>query len=498
MVIRMKQAILSLDQGTTSTRAIVFSLEGEIISSSQIEHKQIYPQHSWVEHDAEEIWQNTLRVCKRALEEASTQGYMPVTMGITNQRETIIAWDKTTGTPLHNAIVWQDKRTAGNCEELRKHHDHTIQCKTGLPTDPYFSASKMQWLIEHIPAIQEALDAENIAFGTIDSFLLFKLTGGEVHATDITNASRTMLFNIHKCAWDAELMHLFEIPHHTLPKVLASAANFGITAANLLPVQLPIEGIAGDQQAATIGQCCFAEGMIKSTYGTGCFAVLNTGKTPVTSENGLITTILYQINDEVYYGLEGSIFIAGAIVQWLRDQLGLIVSAQETEQLAASASDDDDVYFVPAFTGLGAPYWDAEAKAAISGMTLDTNKDHIVRAALDAVAYQTNDLIQAMEKDTGQKIDHLRVDGGMVANNWLLSRIADILGIEIIRPHIIETTALGAAYLAGLHHGLYDSLEEVAQKWRCDQTFTSKMDSETRADKQAGWQKATQKVQKNA
>jgi glycerol kinase len=484
----MAKQVLAIDQGTTSTRAIIFDEKGKRVATHQLEHRQIYPNHSWVEHDPAEIWQNTLETCHKVIELA---GSKPETIGITNQRETIVAWDKKSGETLHNAIVWQDKRTVEICQKLKQQHGKTITEKTGLPVDAYFSASKMQWLLENVDAVKAANENSTLALGTIDSFLLWKLTNGKTHATDITNASRTMLFNIHTCEWDKELLEIFGIPLDTLPEVHPNTADFGNSCIENIPVQ----AMVGDQQGASIGQACTAKGMLKSTYGTGCFAMLNTGTEPVTSQNGLLTTIAYQTTGgKVHYALEGSIFIAGAVVQWLRDRLELIHTAEETEALAKSANDDDGVYFVPAFAGLGAPYWNADVKAAISGMTLDTDKSVLVRATLDAVAFQTADLMQAMYADTGETIQSLRIDGGMLANHWLMQRLADILGISVECPEVIETTALGAAYLAGLQSGIYSSLEEVQQNWQPAHSFTANMSAEKRKAKLAGWQQAVQSL----
>lgn len=490
----MNPAILAIDQGTTSTRAMVFTPQGHVVATSQVEHAQHYPQPGWVEHDVEEIWQNTLQTCRNALEKATAEGFEAVTLGMTNQRETVVAWHKGTGKPLHRALVWQDKRTADFCAALRPTHQATVKAATGLPLDPYFSASKMRWLVDNVPAVKAALAEDQLAFGTIDSFLLWRLTGGTVHATDITNASRTLLFNIHTCGWDAGLLELFNIPGHTLPQVQPNAHLFGTTAPGLLPTPLPIEGMAGDQQAATIGQACFTPGMVKSTYGTGCFMLLNTGRTPVTSENGLLTTIAWQVAGKVTYALEGSIFIAGAGIKWLRDQLELVTTAPQTEDLARTAGDDDGVYFVPAFAGLGAPHWQANARAALVGMTLDTSKATLARAALDATVYQTCDLLGAMEKDSKTPIHALRIDGGMVANQWFNQRLADVLNVVVDVPTVTETTALGAAYLAGLQHGIYQGFDDIARHWQNARSLKPAMSSATRESKLKGWHKAVNMV----
>ena len=490
----MKQAILAIDQGTTSSRAMVFSLSGKPVALSQIEHQQIYPQNGWVEHNPDEIWQNTLHAVTDATWQAGDNGFVPVTGGITNQRETIIAWNKNSGDVLHNAIVWQDKRTAEICRTVEAEYGDVIRRKTGLLVDAYFSASKMHWLLEHVAAVAAAAKAGELAFGTMDSFLLWRLTNGKVHATDITNASRTMLFDIHTKDWDEQLLEIWGVSKDALPKVLPNTADFGATAAGLLPYDLPIQSMAGDQQAAAVGQGCFETGTLKCTYGTGCFAMLNTGDIAVPSPNGLLTTILYQHAGRTVYALEGSLLAAGAVVQWLRDKLGIIAHAGETEALAQMSKDADDVYFVPAFAGLSAPYWDSEARAAISGITLDVTKADIVRAALDGVVLQTNDLMQAMEAGTGQPAVSLRVDGGMVVNNWFLQRLADVLNIPVIRPKVTETTALGAAYLAGLQHGLYQSFDTISDNWQTDREVSPAMDSDARQAMLAGWKQAVASV----
>ena len=486
------QGILSLDQGTTSTRAIVFNKKGEILCSAQKEHKQIYPHSGFVEHDAEEIFINTLHVLESALKEAEKLSIEVLSLGITNQRETIVCFRKSSGKPLHNALVWQDVRTSTFCQKLHKTHGIEIQNKTGLPVNPYFSASKLKWLLENVKEVQTALDEDDLLCGTMECYLLYRLSNLQAHKSDITNACRTQLYNIHKRTWDNDLLELYNIPAHILPTVTANSEDFGMVDINTLP-PLPIQGMIGDQQAALFGQACFHEGNIKSTYGTGCFAMLNTGHKPKRSEQGLLTTIGYQLGDNVYYALEGSIFIAGAVIQWLRDRLQLIETALETEVLARSSEDKDDVYFVPAFTGLGAPYWESNAKASITGMTLSTTKADIVRAALEGVCFETNDLVKAFETDSHTKLNTLKVDGGMVANNFMLERMADILNINIERPSMIETTALGAAYMAGLKFGFYKNLKDIETNWQLDQNFTPSMDIHTQTKKKVGWQKAIQK-----
>lgn len=486
------QGILSLDQGTTSTRAIVFNKKGEILCSAQKEHKQIYPHSGFVEHDAEEIFTNTLHVLESALKEAEKLSIEVLSLGITNQRETIVCFRKSSGKPLHNALVWQDVRTSAFCQKLHKTHGIEIQNKTGLPVNPYFSASKLKWLLENVKEVQTALDEDDLLCGTMECYLLYRLSNLKAHKSDITNACRTQLYNIHKRTWDNDLLELYNIPAHILPTVTANSEDFGVVDINTLP-PLPIQGMIGDQQGALFGQACFHEGNIKSTYGTGCFAMLNTGHKPKRSEQGLLTTIGYQLSDNVYYALEGSIFIAGAVIQWLRDRLQLIETASQTEALARSSEDKDDVYFVPAFTGLGAPYWESNAKASITGMTLSTTKADIIRAALEGVCFETNDLIQAFETDSNTKLNTLKVDGGMVANNFMLERMADILNINIERPSMTETTALGAAYMAGLKCGFYKNLKDIETNWQLDQNFTPSMDIHRQTKKKVGWQEAIQK-----
>ncbi|XOV81055.1 MAG: glycerol kinase GlpK [Aestuariibacter sp.] len=482
--------ILSIDQGTTSSRAIVFSVAGDIIAVAQQEFKQHFPADGWVEHDPEEIWSTTVAVCKSAIAQAKEKGIEVVTVGITNQRETTVVWDKSTGKPLYNAIVWQDRRTADICQALSKEQSAAeLQQKTGLLLDAYFSATKIAWILDNVDGARQLANAGKLAFGTIDTFLIWRLTGGKVHATDVTNASRTNLFNIQTLQWDEHLLQLFNVPESLLPEVKQSADDFGTTTADLFDRPLPICGVAGDQQAATIGQCCFNPGDIKSTYGTGCFVLLNTGKTLHFSKNNLLTTIAYQINGEVHYALEGSIFIAGAAVQWLRDGIKVIASAQETEALATSLPYQHGVYLVPAFAGLGAPYWDPSARAACFGMTRDTSEAHLARAALEAVCFQTHDLLQAMASD-GVEPSLLTIDGGMVNNNWLCQFMADVLSVDIQRPTIMETTALGAAYLAGLQHGIYDSFENIAAQRSIDRTFKPAMDNVLRKELLQGWQRA--------
>jgi glycerol kinase len=486
--------LLAIDQGTTSTRAIVFDERGIARGSHQIEFRQIYPRDGWVEHDPEEIWRGTVETVRTALAAAGVRPAHLAAIGITNQRETVVLWDRASGAPVNNAIVWQDRRTAEACRALvEAGHEGTIRDKTGLVIDPYFSATKLAWLLDSVEGAREAAAAGKLAFGTIDSFLLWRLTGGAVHAMDATNAARTMLFDIHAQDWDEDLLDLFGVPHAVLPQVRDSAGAFGASDPELFGAAIPITGIAGDQHAALVGQACFAPGMVKSTYGTGAFMLVNTGGTARPSQNRLVTTVAYRFGGETRYALEGSIFIAGAAVQWLRDGLGLIASASETEALASSVREPHGVYMVPAFTGLGAPYWDAGARGAILGLTRDAGPAEIVRAALDAVCYQTRDLIEAMRAD-GSAPETLRVDGGMVVNDWLMQRLADILGLPVERPRETETTALGAAALAGLGAGVYRSLDEIAGGWALDRAFEPKLAAASRDALYGGWRDAVARV----
>lgn len=486
--------ILSIDQGTTSSRAIVFDHLGHAVGQAQKEFKQHFPHDGWVEHDAGEIWNDTLAMCRMALRNAGIEARQLAAIGITNQRETTVLWDRKSGDPVARAIVWQDRRTAKICAELKAAgHEDSVQRKTGLLLDPYFSATKLAWLLDNVPGARQRAEAGELAFGTIDSWLLWNLTRGQVHATDATNASRTMLFNIHQHCWDDALLSLFNIPAAVLPEVKDCAADFGRTSAELLGASVAVTGMAGDQQAALIGQACFTPGMVKSTYGTGCFMVMNTGQA-VTSKNRLLTTIGYRINGDTHFALEGSIFVAGAAIQWLRDGLNLIGHASETEALARRVGSAGGVYLVPAFTGLGAPWWDPHARGALFGLTRDTGIAEVVTAGLEAVCYQSRDLLDAMADDCQQRPTTLRVDGGMVVNNWLSQTLADVLGLCVDRPQVTETTALGAAYLAGLGMGEYDSLEAVAAQWRCEREFTPQLDETTRAQRYAGWRDAVAKV----
>ena len=490
----MQGHLVAIDQGTTSTRAIVFDAALSPRAIAQQEFPQIFPAPGLVEHDPEEIWATVVATVREAMARAGVTAKDVAAIGITNQRETTIVWDRATGRPIHNAIVWQDRRTADRCAELRGgHHEPVVAEKTGLVIDPYFSATKLAWLLDHVDGARAAAAAGRLAFGTVDTFLLWRLTGGRVHATDATNAARTMLFDIRSGEWDDALLELFRVPPSVLPAVRDSAADYGATDPALFGGPIRILGVAGDQQAATVGQGCFAPGMMKSTYGTGCFALLNTGDAPVISRNRLLTTIAYQLDGRRTYALEGAIFIAGAAVQWLRDGLGVIRDAGETGRLAERSDPDEDIYLVPAFVGLGAPWWDAEARGALYGLTRKSGPAEIARATLESVGYQTRDLLEAMRADWPAGPDTgtvLRVDGGMTASDWTLQFLADILAAPVDRPVVMETTALGAAYLAGLKAGLCPGLDGFAATWRRDRRFEPAMDAETRDRKWAGWRDA--------
>lgn len=488
----MADYILALDQGTTSSRAVVFDHGGRIVSSAQEEFPQLFPQPGWVEHDPRAIWESQLRVARQAV-----AGYGIAAIGITNQRETTVVWDRATGEPVYPAIVWQDRRTAGFCDELRAEgFDQTIAAKTGLVTDAYFSGTKLKWILDHVPNARARAQAGELAFGTIDSFLVWKLTGGRLHITDVSNASRTMLYDIHKKWWSNTILSRFDIPLAMLPQVVSSSSVYGETQAEFFGTPLRISGIAGDQQAATFGQACFEKGMVKNTYGTGCFMLLNTGSTPVTSHHHLLTTIGWRVEEQpTQYSLEGSIFIAGAGVQWLRDSMGLVKDAAETEAIAASIPDNGGVYLVPAFVGLGAPYWDQYARGTIIGLTRGSGRAQIVRATLEAIAYQTRDVLAAMRQDSGLDITTLRVDGGAARNDFLMQFQADILGVQVQRPMVTETTALGAAYLAGLAVGYWSSQAEIAAQWAVERTFEPSMNDRTRDDLYHGWQRAVERSQ---
>jgi glycerol kinase len=494
----MSQYILALDQGTTSSRSILFDYTGQIVSVAQQEFTQIYPQPGWVEHDPEEIFATQADTARHALLKAGASASQVAAIGITNQRETVVVWDRETGQPLHNAIVWQCRRTAPMCDQLRADGwVEPIQKKTGLVVDAYFSGTKVAWLLEQVPGLRERARRGEALFGTIDSFLIWRLSGGRLHVTDISNASRTMLFNIHSLTWDQDILDRLDIPRAMLPQVRPCSQVYGFTEASLFGQELPIAGSAGDQQAALFGQTCFSPGQCKNTYGTGCFLLLNTGKKAVSSERGLLTTIAWQLEQdkEVTYALEGSVFVAGAAVQWLRDGLGIIGHATETESLAGEVADSGGVYFVPAFVGLGAPYWDAYARGTIIGLTRGSDRRHLARATLEAICYQSCDVLEAMIADSGIVLEALRADGGAAANNLLMQLQADLQGVPVQRPAITETTALGAAYLAGLATGFWSGLEEIAAQWKVDSEFVPTMSSEKRDALYAGWKRAVKRSQ---
>jgi glycerol kinase len=488
--------VLAIDQGTTSSRAVLFDADYTIASIGQSEFEQFFPHSGWVEHDPEEIWSSTLECCHSTIAQSGIEPSQIKAIGITNQRETTIVWDKKTGKPIYNAIVWQDRRTADTCQQLKDlGHEAKISEKTGLLLDPYFSASKIAWILDNVPDAREKANADELLFGTVDSYLLWQLTKGKVHATDATNASRTMLYNIHQGCWDNDLLVLFNIPRVMLPEVRDSATDFGQTDNEIFGSPIPITSLIGDQQAALAGQACFEPGMVKSTYGTGCFVLLNTGKKAVASKNKLLTTIALQLNNKPTYALEGSIFIAGAAVQWLRDGLKIIDSSAQSEVLASSADDEQDVYLVPAFVGLGAPYWDADCRGALYGLTRNTGPAEISKAALEAVCYQTSDLLQAMANDWQDgNTSVIRVDGGMAASDWTMQRLSDILAMPIDRPPVLETTALGTAYLAGMQVGFYPAPEEFSKSWKKEKRFTSTMAEDLRKQKLSGWKDAVRRT----
>ena len=492
----MPDFILAIDQGTTSSRAIVFDAKLRPKASAQKEFKQYFPDSGWVEHDPEEIWKSVLATCKSAIAKAKTAPKNIRCLGITNQRETTVVWERKTGKAIHKAIVWQDRRTAEMCARLKARElERLFTAKTGLLLDPYFSGTKVSWILDHVNGARERAERGELCFGTIDSFLIWRLTGGRSHVTDATNASRTLLYNIHTGTWDDELLGILRVPLAMLPEVKDCAADFGDCEAKFFGTAIPIRGVAGDQQAASIGQACFEPGMMKSTYGTGCFALLNTGATAVASSNRLLTTVAYQFEGKRTYALEGAIFIAGAAVQWLRDGLKVVKKAADTGALAKAADKNQKVYLVPAFVGLGAPYWNAEVRGALFGLTRATTNKELARAALEAVCYQTNDLLEAMKRDWGTRGEIiLRVDGGMTASDWTMQFLADILAAPVDRPVVLETTALGAAYLAGLQAGLLPKPEIFAKTWKRQKRFTPKMDAETRALKRAGWAEAVKKL----
>ncbi len=487
-----KKYIMALDQGTTSSRAILFNHSGEIVQVAQQEFEQIYPKAGWVEHDPMEIWGTQMGVTRQVLESAGVRPYEVAAMGIANQRETTVVWDKNTGKPIYNAIVWQCRRTAPIVDELKRRGlDDYIKGTTGLVPDPYFSGTKLKWILDNVKDARKRAEAGELLFGTIDTWLVWNLTRGKVHVTDYSNASRTMLFNIHTLDWDDRLLKELNIPRSVLPDPRPSSEVYGVTDPHTFGgAEIPIAGMAGDQQAALFGQTCYREGMTKNTYGTGCFMLMNTGENPVKSQNGLLTTIAWGIDGKVDYALEGSIFIGGALIQWLRDELRLIVDAADTEYFASKVDDTGGVYIVPAFAGLGAPYWDMYARGTIVGITRGTNRNHLIRAALEAIAYQTKDVLEAMQEDAGLELRELRVDGGASANSFLLQFQADLLGVPVYRPKIIETTALGAAYLAGLAVGFWENRDEIANEWGVDRKFMSAMDEELMEKLYRGWKKA--------
>ncbi|MED5316428.1 MAG: glycerol kinase GlpK [Candidatus Neomarinimicrobiota bacterium] len=488
--------VLALDQGTTSSRAILFDRDGQIKAMAQKEFQQIYPQAGWVEHDPEEIWSSQLQVAKEIIDCVDKKDIL--TIGIANQRETTVMWDKTTGKTIYNAIVWQDRRTAYMTDQLKKHGlEQIFQTKTGLVIDPYFSGTKVKWILENIEGARTKAEQGKLAFGTVDSWLVWKLTGGRHHITDVTNASRTLLYNIHELDWDNVLLDILNIPKSVLPEVHPSSAVYGSTISNLFGSEIPISGIAGDQQAALFGQNCIEPGMVKNTYGTGCFMLMNTGGKLVKSGNNLLTTIAWQLSDKVEYALEGSVFVGGAVVQWLRDGLGIIESSSEIEYVASQVNETDGVYLVPAFSGLGAPHWDPHARGTIVGMTRGTNHAHIARAALEAIAYQSFDLLKAMEADSGIQLKQLRVDGGAAVNNLLMQFQADLLGVPVIRPKTTETTALGAAYLAGLSVGFWEDRDEISGQWQTERKFEPAMSKDEIKTLYSGWLNAVEKSKGN-
>lgn len=490
------KCILALDQGTTSSRAILFNHSGEIVSMAQKPFEQFFPKPGWVEHDPNEIWSSQAGVAAEAVAKAGLSGLDIAAIGITNQRETTIVWDRNTGNPVYNAIVWQDRRTSAFCDEIRElGHTETIRNKTGLIVDAYFSATKIDWILKNVPGAREKAEHGELCFGTVDSWLIWKFTRGKDHITDVTNASRTMLFNIHTLEWDTELLKIFNIPLSMMPAVKSCSEVMCETATTLFATKIPISGIAGDQQAALFGQLCLKEGMAKNTYGTGCFMVMNTGNKPVESKKNLLTTIAWKINGETTYAIEGSVFVAGAAIQWIRDGLGLIANASDSEKLATEVSDNGGVYFVPALTGLGAPYWDQYARGTITGITRGTTSAHITRAALESIAYQSNDVLKAIESDSSTVTAELRVDGGAVANDFLMQFQADISGCKVIRPKILETTAMGAAYLAGLAIGFWTNTDELAKHWSVDKIFSPAMPAQKVDEHVRLWHKAVGRSQ---
>jgi glycerol kinase len=491
----MTPYLLAIDQGTTSSRAIIFNHLAEPLSQHQIDLAQSYPYDGWVEQDPEEMWRNTVECCRQALKKINLSAKDIVAAGISNQRETTIIWDRKTGIPIYPAIVWQDRRTAAFCKELTQHPiNQQLQDKTGLLLDPYFSASKIAWLLQHVPQARERAERGELAFGTVDTFLLWRFSQGKAHITDATNASRTLLFNIRTQQWDPEILEAFQIPASLLPEVWDNSAHFGDIDASHLGAAIPITAMIGDQQAATVGQACFHPGMIKATYGTGCFMLLNTGSFAIQSKNQLLATVAYRLNGKTTYGLEGSIFCAGVTVKWLRDTLKLIKTADETEAMAMRVPDTGGVYLVPAFTGLGAPYWDPDARGAIMGLTRNSSVEHIVRAGLEAVCYQTRDLLECMKSDGVSQIDTLRTDGGMAVNNWLLQFLSNILNVTVQRPACVETSALGAVFLAGLYQGVYHSLDEIAELWHASASFSPQFSEAQQSQLYQGWKNVVERI----
>lgn len=487
--------VLALDQGTTSSRAILFDSHGNVVGMVNQEFPQIYPRPGWVEHDPYDILESQVSVAKKLLRTVNVEPNQIAAIGITNQRETTIVWDKKTGKPVYNAIVWQCRRTASMCDELKAQGlADLIKRKTGLVIDAYFSATKLKWILQNVPGVLEKAKKGEIAFGTVDSWLIWNLTGGKVHATDVSNASRTMLFNVSDLRWDEELLDMFNVPRSALPQVFPSSHIYGVTDKDIFGVEIPIAANIGDQQAALFGQMCVRAGMVKNTYGTGCFILMNIGDKPIFSRSGLLTTVAWKLKDEVCYALEGSVFIAGAAIQWLRDELRMVESAQETEQMALSVPNSAGVYVVPAFVGLGAPYWDMYARGAIFGLTRGSKKEHIVRAVLESIAYQTRDVVEVMCEECQTELKTLRVDGGASKNNFLMQFQADILNVPVERPKVNETTALGAAYLAGLAVGYWESMEQIESQWQLDRKFVPNMDEKEREELYKGWRKAVERA----
>ena len=491
-----KQYILSIDQGTTSSRGVLFDENYEIISIGQNEFTQFFPDSGWVEHDPEEIWTSTLESCRSAIKQSKIDPNQIRAIGITNQRETTVVWDKETGMPIYNAIVWQDRRTSDYCQSLRSlGHESLVNQKTGLLLDPYFCATKIAWILDNVDGAREKANKGGLLFGTIDCFLMWRLSNQKIHSTDATNACRTLLYNIHEGCWDKDLLDLFNVPASMLPEVYDNAADFGVADESIFGSEIAIAASIGDQPSALVGQACFHPGMVKSTYGTGCFVLINTGYEPVKSNNKLLTTLAFQVNGKTCYALEGSIFIAGAAVQWLRDGLKFIESAEQSETLAMKADDSQDVYLVPAFVGLGAPHWDPDCRGALFGMTRNTGPAEITKATLESVCYQTSDLLSAISKDLGEsKLSAIRVDGGMAASNWTMQMLSDLVELPVDRPKNLETTALGAAYLAGMQVGFYPPMDEFSESWQSESQFNSKMKEELRARKLAGWKEAVRRT----